>query len=491
MASKEQQIKNSFIYLLPMIAGNILPIIIIFVFTRILTKEDFGVLALAQIYALFVTGLANFGMTVVYDRNYFQYRENCQKTAQLLYSTLFFVTVNFLLFAIITYLFRGILSKLIIGSAEFGDILFWAFCGQFFYTVINYYLAYFKNSEIAKNFAFYKVGCIFLNLIIALLLVAWLDVGVIGLVYAQFFAGVITFGILSYKFITILPPSFNKTILYESLKIGYPLTPSIFFGVIGTQFDKYMIGLLKSVGGVGIYSIGQQVANVIFIYMTAIQNVFSPEVYRRMFDLGEKGGDAVGKYLTPFVYVSISLALMISLFSEEVISCLTPQSYHQAIDVVIILSMFYGSLFFGKQPQLIFAKKTYISTLLHMVSIALNILINIPFIMRWGMIGAAWATLLAGLISGLILFFVSQHYYEIKWEYKKIGIIYLIFFASSIILLLMRNFFIAYEFRLIVKCSLTFFYIYLGIKLKIITMGNYTLIRNMIPLGRAVTSDHI
>jgi len=58
-----------------------------------------------------------------------------------------------------------------------------------------------------------------------------------------------------------------------------------------------------------------------------------------------------------------------------------------------------------------------------MVSIGSNIALNIPFIMKWGALGAAWATLLAGLISGSIYFLVSQHYYEIRWEYKNIGLI--------------------------------------------------------------------
>jgi len=277
------------------------------------------------------------------------------------------------------------------------------------------------------------------------------------------------------------------------LKISYPLTPRIFLGVIGTQFDKYMIGLLATVGGVGIYSIGQRVSNTIFMFMTAIQNVFSPHVYKKMFDMKEKGGEAIGKYLTPFAYVCISVALLVSLFSEEIISILTPPSYHGAIDIVIILSMFYGFMFFGKLNgnQLIFTKKTHITSLLTMVSIGLNVGFNIPFIMKWGTIGAAWGTLSAGLISGCIFFMVSQHYYEIKWEYKKLGAIFFIFFASAILMILMRHFFVAYEFRLIFKFAAVCSYIYLGIKLKVITMENYMLIKNMIPLKRVVTLDHI
>jgi len=492
MINKEQQIKNSFVYLMPIISGTVLSLFTLSIFTRILTKEDYGVLALAQVYAVFVSGLANFGMTAAYDRNYFQYSSNSLETAKLLYSILLFVILNFLFLAGLTFVFRGTLSKLIIGSAENGNILFWAFCAQFFTGISYYYLTYFKNSEIAKDFAVYTIALSIINLIISVFLVAYLRIGVIGLVYAQLCSGAIIFSVLSYKFTTTLKPSFSKSIFIESLKISYPLTPRIFLGVIGTQFDKYMIGLLATVGGVGIYSIGQRVSNSIFIFMTAIQNVFSPQVYKKMFDMKEKGGEAIGKYLTPFAYVSISVALLVSLLSEEIISILTPPSYHGAIDIVIILSIFYGFLFFGKLNgnQLIFTKKTHITSLLTMVSIGLNVGINIPFITKWGAVGAAWGTLLAGLISGLISFAVSQYYYEIKWEYKKIGAIFFIFFASAILMILMRRFSVAYEFRLIFKCMAIFSHVCLGIKLKVITSENYMLIKNMIPLRRIVTYDH-
>lgn len=491
MANKEQQIKNGFIYMLPIITGSILPFITLPIFTRILTREDYGVLALVLVYGIFVNGLANFGMTVAYDRNYFQYRDNRLKTAQLLYSTLLFVISNFFLLAALTYLFRGTLAKLIIGSVEYGNILFWAFCAQFFAGVNYYYLTYFKNSEIAKKFAFYTMAVSLVNLIVSLFLVAYLRIGVIGIIYARLCSGAIIFGILSYKFTTMFAPSLSKTIFVESLKISYPLTPRIFLGVIGTQFDKYMIGLLASIEGVGIYSIGQKVSYTIFTFMTAIQNVFSPQVYKRMFDLGKKGGEAIGKYLTPFAYVCISVALLMSLLSEEVISILTPPSYHGAIDIVIILSMYYGFLFFGKLGgnQLIFMKKTHITSFLTMVSLGLIIGFNIPFILKWGAIGAAWATLLAGLISGSISFAVVQHYYKIKWEYKKIGAIFFIFFTSAFLMVLLRNFSIAYEIRLIFKCASIFSYLYLGVKLKVITLENYMLIKNMIYLKRVTTSD--
>jgi O-antigen/teichoic acid export membrane protein len=481
MTNKEQQIKNSFIYLLPMVIGCILPFITLPIFTRILTTEDYGVLALAQAYAIFVNGLANFGMTAAYERDYFQYRGNHLKMAQLLFSVLLFVMLNFLLLAGLTYVFRGVLAEIIIGSVEYGNILFWAFCGQFFSSIISYYLTYFKNSEKATSFAGYTMAAAFINLAVSLLLVAYFRIGVIGIVYAQVCSGAVVFCILSYKFTASMPLSLSRSIFNKSLRIAYPLTPRIFFGVIGTQFNKYMIGLLATVGGVGIYSIGQRLSYIVFYFMTAIGNVFSPQVYKRMFDLKERGGKAIGTYITPFCYISVFLALLVALFSEEVISILTPLSFHGATDIVTILSLYYGFLFFGmlNGPQLIFKKKTHITSLLTVVSIGLNIGLSIPFILKWGAIGAAWAMLLSGLLSGMISFIVAQHYYKIYWEYSKIGAIFVIFFVCSILVILLRNFATPYEIRLIVKSLSIIFYFYLGITFKIITVENYTLVKNL------------
>jgi O-antigen/teichoic acid export membrane protein len=479
MTSKEQQIKNGFIYLLPVIVGNLIPILTLPVFTRILTKEDYGVLALSQVYAIFVVGVANFGLTIGYERNFFEQKET-KNVGGLLYSTLLFVIVAFIVCGFFTYLYKNQLSRWIIGSSDHANILFWSYCTIGIVGLKTYYLTYFKNTENAKAVVWYTIDENLLGVLFSLFMVAYLRIGVIGLIWGQLLASCIIFSILSFRFVRFLPISFDWEALKDSLKLSLPLTPRIFFGVIGNQFDKYMIGLLNTVGGVGIYNIGQQVAYAVFTFMTAIQNVFSPQVYKRMFELGAEGGESVGRYLTPFLYISISIGLMISLLSEEIIIILTPKSYHGAIEIVMILSMLYGSYFFGKQPQLIFAKKTYITSILTAVSIGINIMINIPFIYKWGAIGAAWGTLLAGLISGTVSFIVSQRYYKIGWEYGKIGSIFSIYFSSAIAMILMRCFDISYELRCIFKLISLAGYCYLGMKLKILTKQNYLLVKDMI-----------
>ena len=142
--------------------------------------------------------------------------------------------------------------------------------------------------------------------------------------------------------------------------------------------------------------------------------------------------------------------------------------------------MLMGSHFFGKIPQLVYAKKTFFSSNLTLVRIVLNIAINIPFILTWGVIGAAWGAFIAGITANIISFVVSQRYYAIKWEYGKIWPIFLLFFGSAVTMILLRNYGISYEMRVVVKLMSLLGYLYIGITLNILSRQNYLLVKNMI-----------
>lgn len=478
-STNSKQIINASWYMLPVVVSNALPIVTLPIYTSIISVSDYGVYALASVYAVFCNGLSNFGLTTGFDRDFFENRE-LQKRAGLLFATLTFVITTFLIFAVFTFIFRSFLAQIIIGSKTYANILFLAYCGAGVNSLKTYFLIYLKNSERPKPFVWSIIGESFLSTFITLYFVAYLRIGVSGLIWGQLLSSLIIFFVLSIKFLRMMPFSLDFLALKYSLKLSLPLTPKIFFGVIGTEFDKYMIGLIGTVGGVGIYNLGQKIGNISFTFMTAIQNVFAPQVYQRMFTSKEEGGDSIGSYLTPYLYISIAGSLSVALFSEELIRFLTPESYHGAIDVVCILSLLYGTYFFGKQPQLIYAKKTGLTSGLSLLGLVLNIGINIPFIKIWGMIGAAWGTLSAGLITGVISFYFSQKYYRIRWEYDKLIIIFGLFFTFTIGTMLLRHYMVVYELRLVIKLLCLGFFVFLGNCIGVVSKENLLVVKQMI-----------
>jgi len=467
------------VYLLPVIVANLLSVLALGVFTRILVVEDFGRLALAQVYATAAVGISNMGLVSVYNRNFFQYKDR-ETSGALFYSTIFYVTTVSGILGGVTYSSAGWFSKWLMGSPDYGRLIFWVYCMTAVQHIKGYFLAYLRNSENAKDFVTYSIGESVISLTLSMLFILIFRVGVVGMVWGPLIAGLIIIVRLMFRFLSMLPFSLDRQVLSESLTLAYPLTPVALFGVIRTQFDKYMIGLLATVGGVGIYSIAQRITYAIFVYMTAVQNVFMPQVYKRMFDGGDTGGAAIGKYLTPFAWACVGVALVIATLSEEILFLLTPGDFHDAISITMILSMYYAILFFGKQPQLIYAKKTHISSALVLFGVIVNVGLNIPFIYKWGAEGAAWATLLSGIISGTIGFLISQYYYRIEWEYGKLLLIFCTIIGSSLLLLLQMHFHWPYLYRLPAKIAAIGFYGYVGIRLNILNRENLKIVSDLL-----------
>ena len=462
--------KNASFYLFTTFIGGIFPLIALPIFTNYISIDDFGIFSIAQVYSFFVSGIANFGLVVIFEREFFEY-SNKKQLSKLFYSIIVFVSSLLLLFGIITLVLKENLSIFFFKSESYQNFILLSFISVGIASLKHYYLIYFKNTKDAKSFALYSIIDVIVLYCIATVMVALFKSGIYGIVYGQFFASVFVLILLLFRFSKIFDFNFDKKILLKALKLSFPLTPKIFFGVINSQFDKYMIGILSSLGGAGIYHIGQRLANVSYLFMNAIQNIYAPEVYNKMFTLEKKeGGDQIGRYLTPYIFISIFGVLIISIFSEEIIKIMTAKEYHLegSMKVVTLLSMLYGTYFFAKQPQLIYSKKMWISTYLILLGISLNILMNIPLINVWGYEGAALGTLIGGLVSGTISFLLFQKYYYIKWEIKKVSFIYFLFFLFSLISIYILNLELKYYQRFLTRLTLLSLYIITGFRLKIL-----------------------
>lgn len=492
MKNKEKQIKNSLLYILPSIVNGFLPIITLPIFTRVLTVNDYGVYALAGIYAILLSGIVNFGLTASYERNFFQYSDK-HKSSELLYSTLSFVLAIFLTATVFTYVFKKPISRVFIGSAEYGGLLFWVFLSTVIMSFKQYFLIYFKNTENAKDFVVYTVDETFLGVVLSLFFVVYLKTGVIGLAWGQCFASITILLFLIARFLKTVPVRLGWSVLKDSLKISLPLTPRIFMGVVSTQLNKYLLSLLNTLGGVGIFSIAQKIGNATFVFMTAVQNVFNPQVYKKMFSSEASAGKEIGQFLTPFAYLSIFICMLVSLFSHEAVRLLTGPAFYSSAPIVSILSMYYGFLFFGKINgiQLIFKRKTIITSMLTFLDIGVGVALSVPFIIKFGVIGAAWATFLGGLISGYSAFLISQHYFHIQWEVKKIAAIFGVFCISSLLTLFVIGGPVPYLASFGIRLVCVAVYIYLGVGLRIITGQNLKLLWDILTFKKSNVAVNI
>ena len=70
---KKNNFINKFLILqLPYAVTSLIPILSLPIFTKFLSTEDYGILALANVYGILFGGLSNLGLTVAFERNFFQ-----------------------------------------------------------------------------------------------------------------------------------------------------------------------------------------------------------------------------------------------------------------------------------------------------------------------------------------------------------------------------------------------------------------------------------
>ena len=459
-------ISKTTLYLLQIVISGILMLVMLPIISQHLTPSDLGIFVLAQVYTGFAVGIANFGVLTGYERNFFIFEKSIYKSAKLISSVLFFSTFSLLILLILVYLFQLEIASLIFSVSVPSNLLFIVLIGTSSSSLSQYYLTFLKNSGIAKSYVRYTIVNSVMNFILVVFFLTKSNFGIMSLAYAWVISNLILlislFLILGRKLAT----SFDMGMLKEVLKISLPLTPRVFFGYINTQLDKILLGLIGSSGSVGVYHIGQTFSLIIFQFMTGLGKVFQPEIYRKLFaDKHINRPYEINNYILPFFYISIFMALIVVMFSEEFVSMFLSSEYQGATLVIIILSIYYASMFFGKiiGVQLIYAKKTHITTSLMFLGIAINVGLNIPFIINWGIIGAAWATTISGVIMTVISYLVAQKYIKILWNLRVVFATYGFFLMAVVFSMISYDLFMSYHLSLFIKLVLVFVYLLFGL----------------------------
>lgn len=459
------QINNLFWYLLPFGFNTLIQLISLSVFTKYLSPSDFGFYALIIVYGTISVAIANAGLLSIYQRNFFEI--NTEKRKNLLFSNIAFIISMLILLSLLSYYIFDFVSILLdINSIS----VKWLLVGLNFIGIQSlnqFFFETLKNTYKAKEYSIVQFLEKLIGFLFSLLFIVHYEFKFEGILLGQLISVIILF---LYFFLTQFDFStrFSPGLMKSSLRLSIPLSVTNLVKVFGNQSDKYMIGYFNAVSGVGIYDIAQKIANLSFIFSTAIQNVYSPKVYEKLFSDQTNRFSEIGHYLTPFFFIVCFFSFVLSIFSEEIILIFTTEEYVMAMPIIMLLTILYCTHFMTKQPQLIFAKKTGLLSKISISVILLNILLNILLIRIYGLFGAAYSTFISGMIYAVVYFYYAQKFVPIHWEKKKLLFIYTFLIIGIIIVFTTFNLNLTYIFRLILKIFMVLLYLFLTVYLNII-----------------------
>ena len=431
IASLKRLFKHSAIYGLGTVLNNLIGFILLPLYTRFLTPGDYGISSLlvttnsvATIFAQWGIGSAIFREVIYHGRD----ESEVESTA------LYFLIGEAGLFFGALILLSNQISNLIFGPDSQAYLLRLTFLTGFLQMIQVVFMARLRIREQSSLYSVLSVSRFLVGTVFNIYFVAVLQRGVPGLVMATLITTALFCIIYLALMVRHLKFSFSLPALRSMLRFSVPLVPGNLASLVMTSADRYFLQHYSTTAEVGLYSLGYKIGLVMNLIVQAVQLAWPAQMFEIM-----KDPDAEKKFsriLTIYIAGAGFISLGFSILAPEILVVMTTPGYYSASTVVplILLSyLFYGVRFMTnmglvRENRLQYASMVIVGTAL------LNLGLNYWLIPRYGILGAAWATLISYSVLLIAHMAVNAHFWHIPYEYAriaKVGFVWaLIFFTS-------------------------------------------------------------
>ncbi|HCR3335948.1 TPA: oligosaccharide flippase family protein [Morganella morganii] len=412
--------QQSAIYLTTNILNALLPFILLPIFSRFLSTEEYGKIAIFQ---LIISGLNAFvGLNTIgaASRKFF---DNPPKSELQHYNNSSFVLLfySLIITLILAYIFRGELIYFF--NIPFSWIITAIIC-----SALNYILL-FKLSQLqirrkAVQYGILQLSNSFFNFALTLILIIYVSPNAESRIVAM----IVTLFIFSaYCFTSLLR---TKTINYkkekhifikDNLLFGLPLVPHIFGLFLLSSIDRFIINKYYDLSTAGIYMMGFQVSLCIIIFFDALNKALTPYLFKKLTKATFQDKKTIVKYSYILFLFCLVIGAVSYLISPLIIKIIGGEKYSQASAFVGILCI--GQSFQGMYlvvtNYIFFAKKTYILSLITILSGILNIILIYSFITIYSLLGVSIAFCISMFIRFLCTWILSNYAFPMPWFLNK------------------------------------------------------------------------
>jgi len=427
-------VKTSLIVFVGLVLSKIFTYGYRIVVARQFGPEVYGLLALALIVLNWLTIISFLGLHegVLRFFSFYRGKNEISKINYIFRLSLIILTITSILSTIILFAFSNFISINIFHDKNLIIFLKW------FSLIIPFSVFSYLFIDILKSFE--KVGWasfienIFQNFIKLAVLVVLILVGLNfkTIIYSQVAGMIITFivafWICKYK----LPQIFRRYRLNQSkkLKIRKELFsyswPLLFFGILSYLFygiDSFVIGYFKGSFEVGLYNAAVPIAALLYFASNIFIQMFFPLITK---EFARKNFEIIGemsKQVTKWIFIlNLPLLILMIFFPGAILNILFGQEYMVAKDALRFLSIgafIFSVLIISNNLLYMLGKSKLILTDI-IASTILNVILNILLVPKYGINGAAFATMISYIILSLLFLLQAGYYASIIPFRRKI-----------------------------------------------------------------------
>jgi O-antigen/teichoic acid export membrane protein len=430
--------KQTLIYGTSTIIGRFLNFLLVPLYTNIFPPSEYGIVTLVFAYIAMLNIFYSIGM----ESGYFKFASTLEVGDEKQNFTHPYVTVflNALVLSTVILILSDTLTGIISLNSQYSSFVRYSALILFFDAIVLVPFAHLRLKNKASRFAAIKITNIAVNVVLNILLVVVLRMGLIAIFISNLAASFVTFLLLIPVVYKNLSFTFNSKLLDELWRFSLPYVPSGLASNMIIVISRPIMQYLTDDATIGIFRANLSLA----IFMSLIVQMFE-YAWRPFFLQNANEPNAkqlFSKIMTVFVGFASLILIIITFFVDNIIKIPLPFRGHLIgvkywggvyIVPIILFAYLFNGIYINLMVGIYVEKKTkylpFITGLGAVITIALNFIL-IPI---WGLTGAALATLFSYLSMAIYLYAVSQKFYPIKYEMKKICLMCLINISALLI----------------------------------------------------------
>ena len=413
--------RHTGVYGMGTIVGGIARAALIPIIARYIPAEEYGKASVVLIFIALLSIMFEMGLSSSLIKFVNEARTDEEKK-RLVATILVGSLVLALPIALVCGLLFGQLSRLLLGSAQYGALVLVGVAGGVGNAMLQVGLSF--ERAFARSFRYFlytllKGG---LSLVLSIALVVFLKKGagglIVGAALPPFVIGIVIY-VRLFKRCGI---RFSRAILRSVFEFGGPLVPMNLSMWVLCSSDIYLLRRLavsaKALSEVGLYQYAQEICLVLVLPISAL-NLAWPQFLFSNYSKPE-GRELFARVHSYFSFFVIEIGFLLAVFARQIIGLVGSADYQGSAQVLPLLAgslVFYGfSVIFAS--GLYVTAKTRILALIVAVCGVLNVVLNIALIPHLGKQGAALATLVTNLVMMAAVLASAQARFRIPFRVR-------------------------------------------------------------------------
>jgi O-antigen/teichoic acid export membrane protein len=411
--------RDTLIYGGAAIVSRGLSLILLPIYTRILSPGDYGVLDMVMVLGTFAILLVALEITQALARFYGETQDAAAKR-RMASTTLWFTVTAFAIVFAAAFAAAAPLAGWLLGTPAMAGPLRIGLAG----IAVNgiFYLAQNQLRFELRSGAYAAISLVYAFALagFSITLGYGFGLGLVGVLWGQLAGAVAAAALGLYLLRESYGLEFDRTLLRSMLAFSLPLVPSGLATFITLYANRLLLNRLEGLDSVGIFGVGVRVAGAIALLILGLQSALTPLIYAHYRE--PETPRQLARLTEQFIALALTCCLGLGILSWEILALFAERRYMGAAPLVLLLApatlLGQMSIFF---PGIAIAKRTKLQLYIFLATAVATVGLNWLLIESTGLMGAAAATLLASLLFIALWAWTSQRLYPIPVSWGRIG----------------------------------------------------------------------